>query len=132
MRDTVLLVEDELLIALDLQATIEDAGFAVEGPCMTVVEAQEAIDRCGPGALAVALLDVRLADGTVFPAADRLHANGVPIIFHSGHADTSDLRQRYPGATICPKPSAPASLAAALRNSAAREGAGDEAMRATG
>ncbi|KQN19415.1 histidine kinase [Sphingomonas sp. Leaf33] len=130
MSDTVLLVEDELLIALDLQATIEDAGFAVEGPCMTVTEAQEAIDRCG-GALAVALLDVRLADGTVFPAADRLYAEGIPIIFHSGHADTSDLRQRYPTATICPKPSAPASLAAALQNCAARD-AGDEALRATG
>ena len=40
--DPVLLVEDELFIALDVQATIEAAGFAVEGPCMTLVEAQEA------------------------------------------------------------------------------------------
>lgn len=131
MADTVLLVEDELLIALDLQATIEDAGFAVEGPCMTVIEAQDAIDRCG-GALVAALLDVRLADGNVFPAADRLYADGVPIIFHSGHADTSDLRARYPTATICPKPSAPASLAAALRTSAARDANDDQELRATG
>ncbi|HET9510733.1 MAG TPA: response regulator [Sphingomonas sp.] len=131
MADTVLLVEDELLIALDLQATIEDAGFAVEGPCMTVEEAQDAIDRCS-GGLVAALLDVRLADGTVFPAADRLYADGVPIIFHSGHADTSDLRARYPTATICPKPSAPSSLAAALRTSAARYVDDAQELRATG
>lgn len=115
MTETVLLVEDELFIALDLQATIEDAGFAVEGPWTTLEDAQHAIDRCGAGHLRVALLDVRLADGSVFPAADRLYAQGVPIIFHSGHADDDELRARYPGATICPKPSPPAALSAALR-----------------
>jgi CheY-like chemotaxis protein len=118
MSETVLLVEDELFIALDLQETIEDAGFCVVGPCTTLVEAQGAIDRVGAKALAVALLDVRLADGAVFPAADRLYADGVPLIFHSGHADDMELRQRYPRATICPKPSAPAELTAALHGAA--------------
>lgn len=32
MSEVVLLVEDELFIAMDLQMTIEDAGFCVEGP----------------------------------------------------------------------------------------------------
>ncbi|KTT76366.1 response regulator [Sphingomonas endophytica] len=113
MTDLVLLVEDELLIALDLQGTIEDAGFRVEGPCTTLSEAQEAIDRHG-ARFAAALLDVRLADDTVFPAADRLHAAGVPLLFHSGHADDADLRRRYPLAMVCPKPSAPDTLSAAL------------------
>ncbi len=43
MDKLVLLVEDELFIALDLQQTIEDAGFRVEGPCTSVDEAQAAI-----------------------------------------------------------------------------------------
>ncbi len=114
MTDTVLLVEDELFIALDLQQTIEDAGFQVEGPCTSVDEAQAAIDRAGR-MLAVALLDVRLADGTVFPAADRLYAQGVPLIFHSGHADDGELRRRYPSALICQKPSTPIDIVGALR-----------------
>ncbi|MGT2513196.1 response regulator [Sphingomonas panni] len=114
MTDPVLLVEDELFIALDVQATIEAAGFVVEGPCMTLVEAQEAVERHN-AAFAAAVLDVRLADGTVFPAADRLHAAGVPLIFHSGHADDADLRQRYPRAMVCPKPSAPETLSEAIR-----------------
>ncbi|GGB30076.1 hypothetical protein GCM10011380_19400 [Sphingomonas metalli] len=118
MAETVLLVEDELFIALDLQATIEEAGYCVEGPCMTLEEAQDAIDRHGARGLVAALLDVRLADGTVFPAADRLYAHGVPLIFHSGHADEMELRNRYPQAKICPKPSAPAVLSAAIRRCA--------------
>ena len=116
----VLLVEDELFIALDLQETIEDAGFRVVGPCATLVEAEAAIERHA-ARFAAAVLDVRLADGTVFPAADRLHAAGVPLLFHSGHADDAALRQRYPSATVCPKPSAPDTLANALRRCAERQ-----------
>ncbi|WP_235528189.1 response regulator [Sphingomonas sp. Leaf231] len=115
--DDVLLVEDELFIALDLQETIEEAGFRVVGPCATIAEAHAEIDR-GAARFAVAVLDVRLADGTVFPAADRLHAAGVPLLFHSGHADDVALRERYPSATVCPKPSAPDVLAAALKRCA--------------
>lgn len=118
----VLLVEDELFIALDLQETIEEAGFHVVGPCATIVEAQAEIDRCN-GRFAVAVLDVRLADGTVFAAADRLQAAGVPLLFHSGHADDAALRQRYPSATVCPKPSAPDTLASALKRCAERRDA---------
>lgn len=114
--DAVLLVEDELFIAMDLQGTIEDAGFRVEGPCTSLVEANAAIDRCG-GVFVAAVLDVRLEDGTVFPAADRLQAHGVPLIFHSGHADEAELHRRYPAATVCPKPSAPAALTRALHRS---------------
>jgi DNA-binding NtrC family response regulator len=117
--DDVLLVEDELFIALDLQETIEEAGFHVVGPCATIAEAQAEIDRC-KGQFAVAVLDVRLADGTVFAAADRLQAAGVPLLFHSGHADDAALRQRYPSATVCPKPSAPDTLANALKRCAER------------
>ena len=130
MINPVLLVEDELFIALDVQATIEAAGFKVEGPCMTLVEAQAAVARHG-AAFAAAVLDVRLADGTVFAAADQLHAAGVPLIFHSGHADDEDLRQRYPQATVCPKPSAPAALSEAIRRSAAPNG-DDTEQRAAG
>jgi len=113
MTDFVLLAEDELFIALDLQATIEDAGYRVEGPCTTLAETEQTIERWN-ATFAAAVLDVRLADDMVFAAADRLYAAGVPIIFHSGHADEAEMSVRYPAATVCPKPSAPAALAAAL------------------
>lgn len=70
--------------------------------------------RQPPGFYLCAILDVRLRDGEVFPAADRLAQAGVPIIFHSGHADRQGLEDRYPGALVCAKPCAPRTLRARL------------------
>lgn len=108
---TVLIVEDELFVAFDIQDIVQESGYNPDGPYETVVDALEAVDHALPSC---AILDVRLLDGEVFPAADRLRDAGVPLIFHSGHADEIGLKARYPGAQICPKPSSPAQLRAAL------------------
>ncbi len=108
---TVLVVEDELFVALDVQDVVEGTGCRVDGPYATIVET---LDALAAGLPDCAVLDVRLRDGEVFPAADRLHAAGVPIIFHSGNATDGDLASRYPCAAICAKPSAPAILTAAI------------------
>ncbi len=54
---------------------------------------------------------MQLADGEVFPLADLLMRLGVPIIFHSGHADAPKLLARYPEARSASKP-CPAELIA--------------------
>jgi FixJ family two-component response regulator len=108
---TVMIVEDEFFVALDLETIVEDSGYQFDGPYASVAETSEALDRCMPHC---AILDVRLKDGEVFPVADRLHIAKVPIIFHSGHADVSDLLDRYPGSQICSKPSTPKQLRSAL------------------
>lgn len=110
MSDVVLLVEDELFVALDVQATVEDAGFVVDGPYATLKETLAAIAAGGQRPPACAILDVRLRDGEVYPAADLLRDAGMPIIFHSGHADQLSLAGRYPGAAFCGKPCSPATL----------------------
>jgi hypothetical protein len=56
-----------------------------------------------------------LVEGEVFELADRLINDGVPVIFHSGHARTSDLCDRYPGVTALEKPCPPSELIVALR-----------------
>ena len=76
---------------------------------------------------ACAILDVRLRDGEVFPAAERLHDAGVPLIFHSGHADERALQSRYPGAAVCGKPCSPTLLRRTLSMAVAGP---DEADRA--
>lgn len=111
MTKTVMLVEDELLVAFDVQDIIEAAGFAVDGPYVSVAEAVAAVNAHLP---ACAILDVQLSDGEVFPAADLLHAAGVPMIFHSGHADALSLRDRYPHAMVCGKPCSPSKLQATI------------------
>ena len=100
-----------MFVALDLQDIVERQGFAVDGPYATVAEAITAIEDRLP---LVAILDVQLMDGEVFPAADRLQAAGVPIIFHSGHADSPALKGRYPDAKVCAKPCTPGLIEAAL------------------
>jgi FixJ family two-component response regulator len=112
MTKTVMIVEDELFVALDLENIVDDAGFRSEGPYETVAETLNAVDAAMPEC---AILDVRLRDGEVFPVADRLRDAGVPFIFHSGHADEATLRGRYPAALICPKPSSPSDLRNALK-----------------
>lgn len=103
-RPTVLVVEDEFIIALDLSETVRDLGFRVEGPFADKENAFIAIDQHMPDC---AILDVKTADGEVYPLADALSDAGVPIIFHSGHIASSDICERYPDAQACSKPCPP-------------------------
>lgn len=116
MSDMVLIVEDELFVVLDLEDLVAEEGLGISAHCGTVAAAMKAIERQRPRC---AILDVRLPDGEVFPAADKMHAMNVPMIFHSGHADQGALRSRYPDAQICPKPSSPSQLRSALRKAVA-------------
>ena len=103
-RPTVLVVEDEFIIALDLSETVRDLGFKVEGPFADKENAFIAIDQQLPDC---AILDVKTADGEVFPLADALADAGVPLIFHSGHTPPAEIAERYPHAQACAKPCPP-------------------------
>jgi DNA-binding NtrC family response regulator len=116
MNDRVLIVEDELFVVLDLEDLVAEEGLGVSAHCGTVAAAMKAIERQCPRC---AILDVQLPDGEVFPAADRMHAMNVPLIFHSGHANEAALRSRYPDAQICRKPSSPSQMRSALRKAVA-------------
>ena len=116
-RPTVLVVEDEFIIALDLSETVEDLGYMLEGPFPDQCGAFRAIAAAMPDA---AILDVHTRDGEVFPLADVLTQAGVPIIFHSGHVTSQDLAERYPGARTCAKPCPPDKLIVALQEAVER------------
>jgi len=118
-RPTVLVVEDEFIIALDLSETVQDLGYRVEGPFVSQRNAFIAINRELPD---LAILDVFTADGEVFPLADALTAAGVPIIFHSGHVSACEMQQRYPGAQAVSKPCPPDQLIGLLQIAFDRSG----------
>jgi two-component system, response regulator PdtaR len=103
-RPTVLVVEDEFIIALDLSETVQDLGYDIEGPFADNEHAFDAIDREMPDC---AILDVYVGDGEVYPLADALAEAGVPLIFHSGHVPPPEVRKRYPDALACSKPCPP-------------------------
>lgn len=116
-RPTVLVVEDEFIIALDLSETVEDLGYALEGPFADQRSALRAIEADMPDA---AILDVYTSDGEVFPLADALAEAGVPLIFHSGHVTPEEVTARYPSAWACTKPCPPDRLIVALQEAIER------------
>ena len=112
-QPTVLVVEDEFIIALDLSETVRDLGYRVEGPYANKDHAFIAIDQEMPD---VAILDVMTAGGEVFPLADALTEAGVPIIFHSGHFTEREIAERYPQAQAAEKPCPPGKLIAMIES----------------
>jgi CheY-like chemotaxis protein len=111
-RPTVLVVEDEFIVAFDLAETVRDEGFMLAGPYAHGKEAIERLDSDHPDC---AILDVNLADGNVYSLADKLTERGIPILFHSGHEVPGDLLARYPHARACSKPCPPVELLINLR-----------------
>ncbi|WP_126976982.1 response regulator [Frigidibacter oleivorans] len=116
---TIMVVEDEALLALDLAMTFEDLGSTVAGPCYRI---ESALDLVARVAIDGAVLDVDLNGETIFPVARALQKNGVPFIFHTGRADCSALIAEFPEAMLCPKPTTPDRIAHNLAEAMARSG----------
>lgn len=79
---TVLVVEDEALIAMDLQWLLEEAGYRVLGPANSTAAAMALLDGDEPD---VALLDVNLGRSDVFAVANELASRKTRVIFLTGH-----------------------------------------------
>jgi DNA-binding response OmpR family regulator len=94
---SILLVENEPLIALDVQRSLQAAGANVLCAC-TLERALGLVDRAG---LSAAVLDYGLTGGNCEPVCERLQQRGIPVVFYSGYPD---LRQRFPDAVIIHKP----------------------------
>lgn len=116
---SVLIIEDDLLIASEIEATLIEAGFDVVGIATTGEEALELAAAQPPD---LAITDVRLAgDGDGVDAALSLfHAHGVRCIFASAYADSEAQQRAEPAAPLAwlQKPYSMASLTAAVRRAA--------------
>jgi CheY-like chemotaxis protein len=102
LRDRrILVVEDEYLIAMNLQDGLENVGSVVLGPVASVEKAIKKIES--EPHIDAAVLDVNLGGALAYPVADLLVARKIPFVFTSGYEDPA-LRSRYSGAKNCPKP----------------------------
>ena len=82
MPATVLIVEDEPLIAMMLEDFLGEMGKTVIGPADSCAQALALIAK---GGIDAAILDVNLRGGeTSDPIADALAAAGIPFLFASG------------------------------------------------
>lgn len=116
---SVLLVEDEYLMASDLAAAFEVRGARVIGPAASVIQAIALIDE-GPRP-DVAVLDVNLAGERVFAVADRLMQDGVPFVLTTGY-DAAALPSRFENRPRLEKPISPTVVMAAVSNLIERRG----------
>ncbi len=96
----ILIVEDEPLIALELEQALIATGFSVVGPVGTVGGALKLIETEQVDA---ALLDANLAGHPVDEVAAALTRANIPFAFATGH-DREGLPQSFASAPILRKP----------------------------
>jgi CheY-like chemotaxis protein len=110
-RLRVFIVEDEVLLQMQLEMYLEDAGHEIAGVAASSREALQTAMASGPD---VALVDVHLADGpTGVEVGRRLASQGLPVVFLT--ANVARLPEDFSGAIgVIGKPYTQASLAETL------------------
>jgi len=80
----VLIVEDAVLLALELETGLAEAGAEVIGPAYELEEAMALLDR----PIDAAVLDANLNGRSVTPVAEVLAKRHVPFVFATGYGET--------------------------------------------
>lgn len=106
----VLLVEDNMIIAMDGEDALRDLGAEVS-TVASVGRAQEAITV---QSIDLAVLDFNLGHETSLPVADLLTQKGIPFLFATGYGDGLELPERFAHIVLVKKPYSGTTLAQAL------------------
>lgn len=104
MAQTILVAKSDFIEGVDLRETCEEAGYQVKGPYDGLCSAMLAVQKTRPD---LAILDLKLKDGSVFELARKLRDENVPIIFHSFGTSHSDVVAHFPGAESLARPCPP-------------------------
>ena len=96
----VLVVEDEMMIAMLIEDMLDEFGCKTVGPATNVPRALELI---GKEQVEVAVLDLNLDGNDTYAIADALRHKRVPFIFATGYGSTG-LREDYRGRPVLQKP----------------------------
>ncbi|MDE2182846.1 MAG: response regulator [Alphaproteobacteria bacterium] len=108
---SILVVEDEALIAMEIAATLEDEGATVLGPASTVFRGLK-YAKAEP--LSAAVLDLRLNAESVAPVARILASRGIPFLFYSGQIPSDPILAEWPDVPAIEKPALPGAIIEAL------------------
>jgi CheY-like chemotaxis protein len=98
----VMIVEDQMLIALELEQILQEAGLEVVA---TLTSSQQSIGYLADGPLPdLAILDVNLGDTTSEPIAHVLKQKGVPFMFATGYDNGNDVPAAFSDVPVVRKP----------------------------
>lgn len=109
----VLIIEDEPLIAMDIEGLVENLGHNVLGIARTHKEAIELASKKQPGLI---LADIQLADGSsgLDAVNELLQSFDTPVIFITAYPERFLTGERPEPAFLIPKPYQPATVSAVI------------------
>ncbi|RKE83929.1 HWE histidine kinase domain-containing protein [Rhizobium sp. AG855] len=97
----VLLVEDQVLIAMDAEMMLADAGIE---NVVTASSSTDALNRLKSFRPAIAILDINLGRDTSVPVAEELARLGIPFVFATGYDDRSIVPEGFADVPVVRKP----------------------------
>lgn len=107
----VMLLEDQLLIALDVEEMLGAMGFQNVTTVSSVAHALRHLQMSPPD---LAVLDVNLGSDTSIPVAEELQRRGIPFVFATGYGDGATIPEHLRQTAIVRKPYSEESLRAEL------------------
>ncbi|WP_460077306.1 HWE histidine kinase domain-containing protein [Roseibium sp. ROS1] len=110
-----LLVEDNMIIAMDTEGVLLELGAKNVRVCADVATALEEIENNQPQ---FGILDVNLGRETSLEVARKLNASGIPFIFASGYGDAQPLIDMDETAIVITKPYDKETLRKAIHHAA--------------
>ena len=96
----VLVVEDEMVVAMLVEDMLGELGYTVAGVAARI---DDAIDIVEQGDLDLAILDVHLNGRLVFPVVDALMSRNVPFVFATAYGERG-VPEHYRRGPILQKP----------------------------
>jgi light-regulated signal transduction histidine kinase (bacteriophytochrome)/CheY-like chemotaxis protein len=114
---SVLLVEDSMLIALDVEDALRALGAEKVATASTVRQAREVVAE---GGIDFAILDINLGTESSLTVAQELKERGIPFIFASGYGEQAQLASDFADREIVSKPYGRDEIADAVRRLRAR------------
>ena len=102
----VLVVEDDMIVALDIKRALTDAACTVVGP---VAFLEEAVRLAREEPLDAAVVDINLNGDPAYPVTEALAERGVPFVFITGYGDR-DVAEGYRARPRLRKPFSPDEL----------------------
>ena len=105
----ILVVEDEVLIAVMVTDMLAGLGATIVGPATTI---EGGLSLAGSETFDAAVLDVNVRGERIDPIADLLVARGIPMVFATGYGVAVIAERR--NASVIDKPYTQERLASAL------------------
>jgi CheY-like chemotaxis protein len=99
---TVMIVDDEPLLAYDMADLLQAHGASVAATCMSLEEGRRQLGE--DDHIDCALLDIQLGKDDVWPLAQDLKDRGIPFLFVSAICGTRELPGEFAGRHCVAKP----------------------------